>query len=125
MLIGTDPNNVRRVTTPSWSSFLQILEDVGPPWVVAALHSSAAADIITRADMKSLLTVNKPGVNVSVGGLNALRRDPECWRRGKPGHFARNCPSLALGADPPPSANINALAQDESLLALLQRQERI
>ena len=26
-------NHVRRVTAPSWSVFLQILEDAGPPWL--------------------------------------------------------------------------------------------
>ena len=94
---------------------------------MAALHCSAAANITTRVDMNALLTVNDPGGNVPVGGLNAMchNRDPECWRCGKPGHFARNCPSLALGADQPPPANINALAQDEALLSLFQRPERV
>ena len=34
------PNHVRRVATPSWSLFLSILEDAGPPWLVAALCSA-------------------------------------------------------------------------------------
>ena len=40
------PNHVRRVAAvPTWSVFLQILEDAGRPWLVAALHGSSAANI--------------------------------------------------------------------------------
>ena len=51
------PNHVRRVADPTWSVFLQILEDAGPPWLAAALHGSAAANITSKAEMKAILTV--------------------------------------------------------------------
>ena len=124
------PYHVRRVDEPSWRSFLHILEDAGPPWLVAVLHSAPAANITTRADMKALLNVNEPGEAMAAGGLNALRhsRDPACWQCGQMGHLARNCP-LARPATAPtqqPTGSVLAqLQQDEAVLALLQRQERV
>ena len=69
------PNHVRRVPDPPWSLLLQILEDAGPPWLVTVLHSSDAANITSRADMKAFLTVQDLG-SIPLGGLNALR--PGC-----------------------------------------------
>ena len=66
------PNHVRRVAAPPWSLFLQLLEDVGPPWLVAALHGSSAANVITKAEMKAMLTNSDPGGTVSSGGLLAF-----------------------------------------------------
>jgi len=54
-------NHVRRVAAPPWSVFLQILEDAGPSWLVAALHGSAAANITTNLEMKAILTVHDLG----------------------------------------------------------------
>ena len=39
--------------------------------------------------------------------------------------MARNCPSSGFGAEQPSPAAINSLAQDEALLSLFQRQERV
>jgi len=121
------PNHVRRVAAPTWSVSLQILEDAGLPWLVAALHGSAAANITSRAEMKAILTVNDPGGNVPAGGLNELRQNREfsSWKCGIVGHLARTCPSAGLAAEPPSPAAINSLAQDEALLSLFQRQERV
>ena len=89
------PNHVRRVTAPTWSVFLQILEDAGPPWLVAALLRSAAANITSRAEMKTILTVND-----QAGGLNVMRQNREfAWKCGIVGHLARNCLSSGLAAD--------------------------
>ena len=83
-----------------------------------------------HADMKALLNVNEPGEAMAAGGLNALRhsRDPACWQCGQMGHLARNCP-LARPATAPtqqPAGSVLAqLQQDEAVLALLQRQERV
>ena len=49
VLTQNAPNHVRRVAAPPWSLFLQLLEDVGPPWLVAALHGSAAANVVTKS----------------------------------------------------------------------------
>ena len=91
VLTATVPNHVRRVAAPSWSSFLQILEDAGPPWIMAALHSSAAANVTTRADVKALLTVHDPGGNISETAppwlqVPSSRRLPPFmrWRRTRP-----------------------------------------
>ena len=97
---------------------------------MAALHSFSAANISTRNDMKSILTVDDPGGNTSVGGLYTLchNRDSACVLSGgcgQHGHFARNCPSLAPCAEQTLTPKINALAQDEALLSLFQRQERV
>ena len=121
------PNHVRRVAAPSLSVLLHILEDAGQPWLVAALLSSASANITTRAEMKVILTVNDPGGNVPLGGLKALRQSREfaCRKCGTVGHLARNCPSVGLGPDQPSPAPINSLVQDGALISLLQRQERV
>jgi len=120
------PNHVRRVPTPPWSLLLQILEDAGPPWLVTALHSSGAANITSRADMKAFLTVQDLGSG-PMGSINALRagREFACWKCGIVGHMARNWPSAGLGGEPASPAAINALTQDEALLSLFQRQERV
>ena len=124
------PYHVRRVDEPSWRSFLHILEDAGPPWLVTVLHSAPAANITTRADMKALLNVNEPGEALSAGGLNALRhsREPACWQCGQLGHLARNCPLARPVTEPtqqPTGSVLAQLQQDEAVLALLQRQERV
>jgi hypothetical protein len=36
-ITATDTLHVKRLDLPSWVRFLQILEDVGPAWVVAVL----------------------------------------------------------------------------------------
>ena len=130
VLTDNSPHHVRRVDAPSWRSFLHILEDAGPPWLVAVLHSAPTANIITRADMKALLNVNEPGEALTAGSLNALRhsREPACWHCGQPGHLARNCPLARPATEPtqPPIGSALAqLHQDEAMLTLLQRQERV
>ena len=64
------------------------------------------------------------------GGLNALRhsREPACWRCGQPGHMARNCPLSLPGAEhtqTPTGTALAQLQQDEEMLALFHRQERV
>ena len=118
-----------RVAAPTWSLFLQLLEDAGPPWLVAALHGSSAADIVTKTEMKELLTNSDPGGTVSIGGFLALHnREPTftCWKFGQAGHLARNCPaSSGLAPDQPGQAALSALAQEDALVSLIQRQARM
>ena len=129
VLTQNAPNHVRRVAAPTWRLFLQLLEDAGPPWLVAALHGSSVANVITKTEMKALLTNSDPGGAISSGDLLALHKQEfTCWKCGLAGHLARNCPaSQALGpaADQSGPAAINALAQEDALVSLFQRQARM
>ena len=76
VLTAADMHHVMRIDAPSWARVLQILEDAGPAWMVAALCGSADQNITTRAAMKTFLTSNDPGGNVPISGvIDVLTRE--------------------------------------------------
>jgi hypothetical protein len=130
-LTAADPLPVKRLAAPSFDHLTQLLEDVGPPWLVAVLYAHPVP--LTRDALQQALAIKDPGCDpaFSSGGLAALRASLECFICGGP-HFARECPrkpSRTMGGDPPPlsvgprSAPINMLAaQEDPLVASLQAQ---
>jgi hypothetical protein len=83
-ITASDTLHVKCLDTPSWARFLQILEDVGPAWVVAVLYSPEAQNITTREALKNLLTANDPGGAVPFsGGPDVLARETvKCFKCG-------------------------------------------
>jgi len=126
-LTATDPLPVKRLPAPSFDDLTQLLEDVGPSWMVAALYVPPAAQ--TRDALQHNLAIKDPGCDPahSSGGLAALRAQTTsgCFICGGR-HLARECPhkpSRQTGGDMQSRAPINMLAaQEESLVASLQTQ---
>jgi hypothetical protein len=141
-ITAKDALHVKSLDVPLWARFLQILEDVGPTWMVAVLYTLTAQNISTREALKNLLTTNDPGGAVPVsGGLDALASEEvKCWKCGMFGHFARDCPNARdcpkhwpdcpkeAGAGVHHSAALNMLSVQEAsheprtLIAVIQTQ---
>jgi hypothetical protein len=98
-LTANEQHWVKRLDAPTWSRFLQILEDSAQcsdssRWITGVLYCPDARNVETRAAMKSLLTAANPGGATTGGGmLHALSRaDVTCYRCVQRGHLARECP---------------------------------
>ncbi len=96
-LTANEPHWVKRLDTPTWSRFLQILEDAAQRsdssrWITGVLYGPDARNVDTRAAMKSLLTAADPGGATTGGGMiHALRADMTSYRCGQRGHLVRDC----------------------------------
>ena len=58
-LTATEAHYVKRLDTPTWGKFLQILEDAAQRsphsrWIISVLYSTEARDVTTRAAMNQL-----------------------------------------------------------------------
>ena len=73
--------------------FLHILLDEGPVWIKRVLYSHQAYHVETREELKLLLAVADPGVDVLTGSLAVLRNDVCYFQCGKSGHFTSDCPN--------------------------------
>jgi hypothetical protein len=79
-----DQLHVKLLSQGSWSDFRHILLDEGPMWIKLLLYQHQAYHVETSEELKLLLVVEDPGVDVLTGSLADLRNDV--------GHFNRNCP---------------------------------
>jgi hypothetical protein len=128
-LTAADDLPVKRLAAPSFDDLTQLLADVGPPWLVAALFAHPVA--LTRDTLQQFLAIKDPGCDPSSGGLAALRAPVKCFICLGP-HYARDCPqqlARQTGRDTQPlSAGtprtfVNLLAaQEDPLVASLQSQ---
>jgi hypothetical protein len=79
-ITARDSLHVKLLDVQSRVRVLQILEDMGPTWMVLVLYTPAVKSITTRDALKNLLTANDQGDAVPVsGGLDALARDSQMF----------------------------------------------